>query len=210
LIPDVVQYLESIHLEFTRTFRGGPKNKIPVVFYSKTQFRRSTLAPHWAGGYFDGKVRVPLDSWLGEKRKVKRTLRHELAHAFVTAIAPHATSWVQEGIAMWAEGQPERDARAVLQRSRQLMRIARMRQPFATETDVRKVNLLYAQSLAMVSQLLSTKNTSRVPHFLRCFANAKGTAAEREDRAMRRVYGKPVAGLLEDYASRYHLVAPPR
>lgn len=96
-----------------------PPGDIPVILYSKILFSDITESPLWVAGTFDGKIRVPTGG-LKSTREVARlrpVLTHELAHAFIRAIAPGGLPlWFEEGLAKHFEGLTAERAEQVLRR----------------------------------------------------------------------------------------------
>ena len=82
-----------------------PSNAINVVLYTEQQFRDITGAPEWAGGGFDGQIRMPVAGAQQSLRAFDRILTHELTHAMLHAIsARNVPAWLNEGLAMHFEG----------------------------------------------------------------------------------------------------------
>lgn len=84
-----------------------PLAPVPVVLYTGEQFRDITRAPQWAGGAFDGTIRVPMRGALNDPRELDRVLAHEFAHALVHTLAPRGVpTWLNEGLAAALEHDP--------------------------------------------------------------------------------------------------------
>jgi Tfp pilus assembly protein PilF len=85
---------------------SSPPAPIRVVFYTTQEFRDITGAPEWAGGGFDGQIRLPLGGAAQDLATFDRVLTHELAHAIVHGIAPrNVPAWLHEGLATLFEPQ---------------------------------------------------------------------------------------------------------
>src|SRR4029450_8653340 len=81
-----------------------PRDAVPLILYSKEQFRDVTQSPGWAGGLFDGRIRVPVGGKIDE-RELDRVLSHELTHSIVYGLAPRGVpQWLNEGLAVLFEG----------------------------------------------------------------------------------------------------------
>jgi tetratricopeptide (TPR) repeat protein len=77
-----------------------PNQPISVVLYTSEQFRDITRAPIWAGGAYDGTVRVPMRGALANPQELDRVLAHEYTHALVHSLAPrNVPAWLHEGLA---------------------------------------------------------------------------------------------------------------
>lgn len=136
---------------------GAPK--IEVVLYRRAEFRELTGLGHWAGGAFDGVVRIPVEDLGAERRALIETARHELVHAYVAALGARAIpAWLNEGLAQWLA--PTTGGRALaVQRARatlsdgQLFPLADLQSTIAAWDDDGKIRRAYAQSLAFVAWL---------------------------------------------------------
>jgi len=97
------------------TLGSTPASPIRVVFYTERQFHDITGAPEWAGGGFDGQIRMPLGGASQNLREFDRVLTHELTHAMVHSIAPrNVPAWLNEGLAMHFEPHDTAAARRLL------------------------------------------------------------------------------------------------
>jgi hypothetical protein len=105
---DILAVLEDAYGEYSLSFAISPveeeDRRVSVVLYRKDQFRAATGIGHWAGGLYDGVVRVPVEDLSRERAQLARVLRHELAHAFVARRSKgRAPGWLNEGLAMRLE-----------------------------------------------------------------------------------------------------------
>ncbi len=94
------------------TYPAGP---IQVVLYTREQFRDVTRSPEWAGGAYDGRIRVPVGGEQLDRREFERVLSHEYVHAVVHSVAPTGVpAWLGEGLAVLLEreGAASSNARA--------------------------------------------------------------------------------------------------
>jgi tetratricopeptide (TPR) repeat protein len=77
-----------------------PYAPVSVVLYTTEQFRDITRAPSWAGGSFDGVVRVPMRGALDSPKELDRVLAHEFVHALIRTLAASGVpTWLDEGLA---------------------------------------------------------------------------------------------------------------
>ena len=95
--------LDALERAFWRvggTLGTYPYAPIPVVLYSREQFRDITRSPSWAAGAYDGTIRVPMRGALNDPEELDRVLAHEFTHALVREIASHGVpAWLNEGLA---------------------------------------------------------------------------------------------------------------
>lgn len=98
----------SILNDAYRTIGGSlnyfPDRPVTVILYTERDFFDITRAHGWAGGLYDGKIRVPVRSVEGREEDLRRVLFHEYAHALVYSITPRCPMWVNEGLAEYFSG----------------------------------------------------------------------------------------------------------
>ncbi len=91
-----------------------PDRQISVVLYTTEQFRDITLAPIWAGGAYDGTIRVPMRGALANPQELDRVLAHEYTHALVHTLAlRNVPTWLNEGLATALEKDKPIDGQCV-------------------------------------------------------------------------------------------------
>lgn len=94
-----------------------PIAPIAVVLYTQQQFRDITRSPSWAGGAYDGTIRVPVRGALDQERELDRVLAHEFVHALVATLTTRRLpTWFDEGLAGALEIEDLGWARATVER----------------------------------------------------------------------------------------------
>ncbi len=89
-----------------------PTTTIVAVLYTEQQFRDITRAPEWAGGQYDGRIRIPAAGASLDPELFERILVHELTHAVLDAVARRRVpTWLNEGLAQYFEGSDPEEAR---------------------------------------------------------------------------------------------------
>ena len=93
-----------------------PNGTIPVVIYSGGQFQQILGLHSWAGGAYDGKIRLPLSDLSDQdfrngRERVRRLVYHEYTHALLHNRAPRAAIpvWYHEGLAQLVSGETPGD-----------------------------------------------------------------------------------------------------
>ena len=95
-----VEYLEAAYLRVGTVLSVYPSSSITVVFYTLQQFRDITRAPDWAGGLYDGQIRVAVKGALNHPDDLERLLVHEFVHALVAQVGGrNVPLWLNEGLA---------------------------------------------------------------------------------------------------------------
>lgn len=157
-----IDVLEAAYGEYWLFFghdavAGG--ERIAVVLYSPEEFHALTGLGHWAGGAYDGRVRVPVADFDGDEARWTNTLWHEVAHAFLHDIAPSGLpGWLDEGLAQYLE--PGGAAAAAQARAsltpEALHPLDALDGAFSTLGDQGAIRRAYAQALAFTDHLVRT------------------------------------------------------
>ncbi|HVS09697.1 MAG TPA: hypothetical protein VMS76_07460 [Planctomycetota bacterium] len=154
--PEILNELELAYTDLTEHFGVRPvddgRPRISVVFYRREGFQGITGLGDWAGGAFDGTVRVPVEDLALERERLRRVLRHELVHAFVRhAGGLGVPGWLNEGLAQWLEGDAKAGVRAAQRQlaGRELFSLDTLQGSLITWKDEAEIGVAYAQSLAL-------------------------------------------------------------
>jgi tetratricopeptide (TPR) repeat protein len=114
---------ESLAAQATKVFNSAffrigdtlgeyPSNTIVAVLYTDKQFRDITRAPNWAGGQYDGRIRIPAAGAAQSPELFEHVMTHELTHAVIASIVPHGVpTWLNEGLAQHFDGSDPQAAR---------------------------------------------------------------------------------------------------
>ena len=154
LAAKAVEMLEAAYWRIGSVLYTYPPDVVTVVLYTREQFRDVTQSPDWAGGAFDGRIRVPVRGALEDLAGFERVLTHEYTHAVVRSLAPRGVpQWLNEGLAMYFEGG---DVSAHVEHVRKadgLHPLTTLERSFAN-MDGHAAALAYAQSAAAVKRLM--------------------------------------------------------
>lgn len=156
----LIEMLERAYDDLALHFGILPVEKgrapIRVALHRREGFGALTGLGDWAGGAFDGTVRVPIEDLAREERRLESILRHELVHAFVLELGgPAVPGWLNEGLAQWLEPERVRDvelARAALA-GKEWIALDELRGSLSTWQDTARIAQAYAQSLVLVDHL---------------------------------------------------------
>ena len=100
----VVEILREAYTQLGHDFKYYPRQKIPVIIYTKEQFQQATGTPDWIGGLYDGIIRVTASTIEGKTRQLENTLYHEYTHALLhQKTGNNLPLWLNEGIAQFME-----------------------------------------------------------------------------------------------------------
>ena len=83
-----------------------PTSNIEVILYGREVFDSVVpYSPKWATALYDGRIRIPINNSNYNIKKLRKTLRHELFHAFLAEQVDRRKipTWFNEGLAQLAE-----------------------------------------------------------------------------------------------------------
>ena len=153
LAARAVEILEAAYWRIGSALYSYPADVITVVLYTREQFRDVTQSPEWAGGAYDGRIRVPVMGAMKNPREFERVLTHEFTHALVRSIAPRGVpQWLNEGLAMHFEGADLSPLIARAQAAESRPPLSALERTFAGMSP-ETATLAYAQSAAAVKLL---------------------------------------------------------
>ena len=125
----------------------------------------------------------------------KRAIAHELAHLVIHQMTfnPYSglPTWLDEGLAMYAEGPPEPGLTAYLNRAiteNSLISVRSLSSPFSAYAG--EASLSYAQSYSLVEFLITSYGQDKMLELLTTFRQGSGY-----DAALDKVYGFDMDGL---------------
>ncbi|NJC87844.1 MAG: hypothetical protein FIB02_04820 [Desulfuromonas sp.] len=153
LASAVLDTLQDAYNELGADLGYYPEADIPVLLYAREDFSAVTRSPQWAGGLYDGKIRVPLGGVQRIDAPLKALLYHEYMHVLVRFLGKGRVSvWLNEGLAEIAGRRHFQPPRPNLPSDRQLDQAA-LEQSFV-DLPVELVPLAYEQSHVRVQRLI--------------------------------------------------------
>jgi hypothetical protein len=157
---DVLQDLEAAYQDYGEFFDHFPVEargeKFGVVLYDREAFDSVTGIGEWAGGAFDGTIRIPVRNFQRDRKRIRGVLRHELVHAFIQEVGgKKVPGWLNEGLAQYLS--PESPGARGLEVQNALLRMrgqtpldfATLTGTLAGLTDTKTIRLAYDQSLGL-------------------------------------------------------------
>jgi Peptidase MA superfamily len=86
-----------------------PIATVPVILYTRKEYRIATDSPEWSRGQYDGKIRLPIGGATKITPVLRGVLVHEYTHVVVNELAKNnCPGWLNEGLAE-IEGRKEYD-----------------------------------------------------------------------------------------------------
>lgn len=150
----VERVLESGYWRIGKLLDTYPADTVTVVLYTNRQFSDITRAPAWAGGSYDGRIRLPVGGAMRTPTQLDRVVTHELVHAIVASAARggNVPAWVNEGLASHLESVDRSWVNAAMAAVDGVIPLEDLEQPFGN-MDSRSAMLAYAES-AVAARLL--------------------------------------------------------
>jgi hypothetical protein len=180
LAARAVGVLEKAYWRIGAALYAYPADIITVVLYTREQFRDVTQSPAWAGGAFDGRIRVPVQGALDNSVEFERVLAHELTHAFVRSIAGRtAPTWLNEGLAIYFEGSDVSRHAERLKAASARLPLVRLEDGFSG-FDAAQARIAYAESAVAVARLFREAGPTAVANLLGDLATQMPFAAAFE------------------------------
>jgi hypothetical protein len=166
LADRAVEVLESAYWRIGTALYTYPTDVITVVLYTREQFRDITQSPEWAGGAFDGRIRVPVRGALENRAEFERVLSHEFTHARVQSLAPRGVPfWLHEGLAGVFEGSDMAARQQQLRGAPTRLPLTRLERSFDSLSGA-DASLAYAESAVAVRELLDEAGAPAVVNLL--------------------------------------------
>jgi len=176
LAPRILETLEDAYTELGSELAYFPDIKIPVLLYLKKDFSAVTNSPDWAGGVYDGKIRLPLRGMHRMSDQLAAVLYHEYMHVLVHFMAGRrAPVWLNEGLAEMAGRRLYSPPIHHLQQSAQRQDVLgwdTLAKPFSSLPDD-KVMLAYEQSYSLVSFMVDRYGWHKIPELLKSIGKRK-------------------------------------
>lgn len=187
LSGDILDALEDAYSNVGRDLSLFPTGRIPVILYTRKDYRTVTAGPDWSGGLYDGKIRLPVGGADELTTQLKAVLFHEYTHVVVQEMTHgRCPTWLNEGLA-------ELEGRKIF--SHPLTALAKAAKngtflPFSTleggftSLGNKEAALAYQQSFSFVNFMVTAYGWPKIIELLQQFGSGLKTA-----EAMKKVMG---------------------
>jgi hypothetical protein len=175
-----------------------PEDRVDIYVYATTEAMREAILfePGWTGALAYPSYRIVIIGVNQENLDWGMdTIAHELAHVVVGSLVSHCYStlptWLNEGLATYAEGELDPTIQRLLEESiadDTLFSIRSLSDGFTEQTD--RAYLSYAQSYSIIKFLVETYGRTSMHKLLEALQ-----AGYSDDKALLQVYGFDIDGL---------------
>ncbi len=186
-VGEVLNLFEDAYVRVGELMNSFPSQRTQVIVYSPSDFQRVSTLPSWAGGLYDGKIRLPVPRSVSQPEQLRGAVQHEYCHHVVHLLTGNSCpTWLNEGLAQIAEGLDAEKAKQHLQ-EHDSMRIPPLKAldgPFAHARKREAAETLYAQSLYAAQWLIEEKGWPALQELLESLAKRLSF-----DEALQKTYG---------------------
>jgi hypothetical protein len=156
-----LKHLEEARVRLRDKLGTEPSSTVQVVLYIGEQYQRAVSGPDWAGGLFDGKIRIREGSLKATTGELADVLTHEYVHALVKQSAKKGVpAWFNEGLAQYCEPRGERLFRLSSLRGitrEKLPTLASLTRNFGSQ-DRKTANVSYACAIDLIDEMNALKS----------------------------------------------------
>ncbi|MBE9536304.1 MAG: tetratricopeptide repeat protein [Proteobacteria bacterium] len=150
-----------------------PEKPVTVILYTKQQFSDVTRSPAWAGGLYDGKIRLPSGGISQKTDELMRVVYHEYTHALIhQATGGNCPTWLNEGLAQLEEGADISRAKNFLQRMGGPVPLDQLEDSFI-RLDRSTALRAYATSLLAVDYIIDEYSLAYIKNILELLGEGK-------------------------------------
>jgi tetratricopeptide (TPR) repeat protein len=154
----VLRILEEAYSKIGSEMGYYPEEPITVILYRKQDFHDVTQKPQWAGGVYDGKIRLPVRRADTDERALRSVLFHEYTHALVHSLAANCPVWINEGLAEYFSHPPSNPIGQVIS-------LRSLERSFSGVPDS-QIETAYLESCSAVRYLINQYGLYKVKLFL--------------------------------------------
>ena len=152
----VLETLENAFNNVGHDLDTYPESRIPIILYAGKNFHEITGSPDWAGGQYDGKIRLPVGGMTEVTPQVSGVLYHEYTHVVVNELTRgNCPVWLNEGLAEM-EGRKQYDTPLTVlsAKKKSLIPMESVSKSFVS-LESNSVQLAYQQSYSLVNFIVT-------------------------------------------------------
>ncbi len=164
---DLLEELENACTEVGERLNFYPSQRSQVLIMPSDDFRRVHDLPDWAGGLYDGKIRLPVPGSNVRPVALRGAVLHEYTHHVIFLLASgNCPVWLNEGLAQLLESGADRLQASEMPTAANITRLADLDREFGNNPDRKQAALLYRSSLVATSRLVTEFGWRRLAELL--------------------------------------------
>lgn len=174
---DLLDLFEDAYSKVGDFLNYYPSQKVQIIVYFPKNFQKVSTMPSWAGGLYDGKIRLPVPPHTQSSDQLHGAIFHEYCHHLVHVLSDgRCPTWLNEGLAQYVEGLDTQKARTILFNAglNRLPSLKTMSGPFSKTKDRSEAERLYALSLWISGFLIDEKGVSAIQTVLAGLSQRQG------------------------------------
>lgn len=189
-VKEIQGILKEAHDSISAEFGYSFKQPVVVVIYQEEEFKEITQLPHWVGGVYDGKIKLPPGRNYFTEKDFEALIWHEMTHAVVGAISGRqAPPWIQEGLAEYEENKIRPADNIIFLVAVQTGHLIPLDQLMSEQNVITEnqdpitAGLFYEQSYSLVNYLIQKYGIFKIKQLLVEYSKGKDS-----DEALREVF----------------------
>lgn len=168
LVLGILEVAEEAFSNIGDVFEYYPSQRSHLIAYLPKDFNKVSSLPLWAGGSYDGKIRIPLSPNLKSAQQLRGAIFHEYTHHVVHSLTEgKCPIWLNEGLAQYFEGIKGSQAFSILAKNSRLLSQEQLEKTISDEDDRSIAELFYAQALAMTLIIIEEKGLGTIQDMLK-------------------------------------------
>lgn len=176
----VLKMLGEIYQQVGQELNLYPNRQIPVILLTNQAFFNITGSPQWAGGVYEGHIKVPVDKY--QPGILKIVLAHEYVHAVIfDRLSFRCPWWLNEGLAQYLSGDQagnklRLELGAKFIKESKVPPLEELPGKLVKNRDSKSAQLAYALALSAVQYLVDRFGMPAVQIIIDSMAEGKGFA----------------------------------
>lgn len=172
---ELLELLEDAYREVGDRLNFYPAVKSQVLIMQTDDFRRVHDLPDWAGGVYDGRIRLPVPGRGILPANLRGAVMHEYVHHVIFLLSSgNCPVWLNEGLAQLFEyGSENLERFSVSDEQSQFSSLSELDLEFKSNPDRQQAAKLYRASLAAVARLVQEQGWQQVSLLLAVLASGE-------------------------------------
>ncbi|MDD3148239.1 MAG: tetratricopeptide repeat protein [Candidatus Riflebacteria bacterium] len=165
---DMLEQLEEACSEVGEQLNFFPSQRSQVLIMQTDDFRRVHDLPDWAGGLYDGRIRLPVPGSTMRPEALRGAVMHEYTHHVIYLLSSgNCPIWLNEGLAQLFEAGYDRlPVLSELVADTSISSLANLDTQFKSNPDRQQAVALYRSALAATAKLVSEYGWRRVAELI--------------------------------------------